>query len=219
MLKFNSKIIVQTIRLGLFFISILFLSVSASAELDFNTLLRDVQNHRTSPDIEVNVNTKLTALMFAAANNDREGVKILLGMGANPNKKDINGWIALMFASHQKDGLEVVQDLLNHGSDPNTISTDGGQTALIFAASRGYVDIVDALLARGARHDHFNNDNKTALFYASKEGHVTVIDRLLEVRRDNQETKKYISEAIGVARYFNHIECVDILKQYKRTII
>jgi len=217
MLKLNNKTTIQVILLYFFLISNLFLSVSASAGEDLSGLLRDIQSGRIGVNEQLDAEHKLTPLMVAADNNDLELTKILLSMGANPNQREAKDFTALMFASLQEGGLGIVQELLNWRVDPN-MENILGQTALIFAASIGHTDIVGTLLARGAKHDYINKHGKIALFYASREGRVDVVKKLLEPRHDNQETIKYISDAIGVARHYNHMECVDILRQYKSTI-
>lgn len=219
MLKNNNKKTKNIhFNLCLFFASILFLSVSASAKEDLSVLLLDIQSGRISVNEQLDAKFRQTPLMIAAGNNgDLELTKSLLSMGANPNQREATDFTALMFASLQEDGFGIIQELLNYGADPN-MENINGQTALIFASSMGYIDNIDILLARGARHDYINKHGKIALFYASKEGRIDAVKKLLEPRYDNQETIKYISDAIGVARHYKHMNCVDILRQYKSTI-
>jgi len=208
-----SKLNKITARLCLFFISVLFLSVSASATKLPDGLLRDIKSGRISVDCEI-TSYKLTPLMLASAYNNNEAVRALLRMGANPNRVDPHGWTALMYALQQENSFDIVQRLLNAGSNPNIANPDS-QTALILASSDGHANIVGALLDKGAKQDQVNSNNRDALFFAAKEGHIEVIKKLIAARHDNQETIKYVSNAIGVARHFNHMECVDILEQYR----
>jgi hypothetical protein len=187
---------------------------AADAKIDITDLMRDIKGGRVNPNIERNDNM-ITPLMLAAINSDHDSVQTLLSIGANPNHQEAKGLTALMIAANQEDGLEVIQDLLNYGVDPSLANTYG-QTALMLASSRGYADIVGVLLARGARYDQVSTIGKIALFYAAKEGHTAVVKKLLEPMRDDQETMKYVSDAINVAKQFNHTECVDILGQHKK---
>jgi ankyrin repeat protein len=47
----------------------------------------------------------------------------------------------------------AVKNLLAKGADPNVASSEQGVTALMFAAYFGHVDIVNALVQKGARVD------------------------------------------------------------------
>lgn len=203
----------------LFFVVVLFLSASfASANGDLAELLRDIQDGRIDVNGESEHDSKITPLMIATLANDRKSVKMLLIIGADPNQKKAKGLTALMLASNQESGLGVVRELLAHDSDPNLANVNG-QTALMLASTRGYVDIVGALLNEGARHDQVDLKNRTALFYASREGHSEVVKKLLESRHDTQENNWQVYGAINIARDFGHQACIDILKQYQAKMV
>lgn len=71
------------------------------------------------------------------------------GRSLDIDAQDGAGWTALMMATSLKDGEEVVDYLLEQkGADPG-VKTNGGQTALHFASSKGNLDVARKLLAKG----------------------------------------------------------------------
>ncbi len=90
-----------------------------------------------------------TALMTAARTGNVDAVKALAAHGANVNAKESwRGQTALMWAAAE-DHAAVIRLLKELGADLNTRS-NGGFTALLFAARAGRVEAVNALLASGA---------------------------------------------------------------------
>jgi ankyrin repeat protein len=89
----------------------------------------------------------ITALMYAALYRDTSSARLLLDMGADPNARNDAGVSALMWAVDDGDTTRL---LLEHGADPNLRSADGRTPLLLAAARFGAIDIVSALLDRGA---------------------------------------------------------------------
>ncbi len=98
--------------------------------------------------------------------HDREGVKLLLEHGADPNRLTRWGNAALHHALRRDNDLQIIELLLDHGADPS-LSGHGGSAAAM-AAREGRGDVldlfarrsipivlegVDRLLAACARHD------------------------------------------------------------------
>jgi ankyrin repeat protein len=88
-----------------------------------------------------------TPMLFAARQGDLETGRLLLAAGAKVNDRAANGASALVIAAHSGHG-PFATFLLEHGADPN--SSEAGYTALHAAVLRGDLDLVKALLARGA---------------------------------------------------------------------
>jgi uncharacterized protein len=89
-----------------------------------------------------------TALLLAAREDDAESAKLLLKAGARVNDVAASGASALLVAVHS-DSPNVATLLLEAGADPNA---DGaGYTPLQAAVLRGNLEVVKALLARGAQ--------------------------------------------------------------------
>jgi ankyrin repeat protein len=88
-----------------------------------------------------------TPLLFAARVGDVESATLLLKAGADPNQAQPDGVSALVLAAHSGHGT-VATLLLDHGADPNAFGS--GYSALHAAVLRSDVELVKALLARGA---------------------------------------------------------------------
>jgi ankyrin repeat protein len=88
-----------------------------------------------------------TPLLFAARVGDVECARLLLTAGADANDSQPDGVSALVLAAHSGNG-PVAALLLAHGADPN--GEGSGYTALHAAILRSDLNLVKALLARGA---------------------------------------------------------------------
>ncbi|MEO5740556.1 MAG: ankyrin repeat domain-containing protein [Vicinamibacterales bacterium] len=91
-----------------------------------------------------------TPLLFAARSGDTGSARLLLAAGANVNDALPDGTSALVLAAHSGHG-ETAALLLEKGANPD--AADAGYTALHAAVLRSDLDLVKALLARGANPD------------------------------------------------------------------
>jgi uncharacterized protein len=102
----------------------------------------------------------VTALINACNMGSVEIVKLLLSKGADPNKKDWEGWRPIMAAakgashadSRNKEPicLEIVQLLLDNGADADA-SGRRGQSAVKDARSTGHEKVAELLMKHGAK--------------------------------------------------------------------
>lgn len=100
----------------------------------------------------------MTPLTAAAANQSAEVIETLLENNANVNARDGDGQTALHEATLPAQGgaakeaqrAKVVALLLDRGADPNATNKQG-VTPLMQAALHGPVEVVDALIGKGAR--------------------------------------------------------------------
>ena len=91
-----------------------------------------------------------TPLLLAARVGDDESARLLVKAGADANDSQPDHVSALVLAAHSGHG-SVAALLLEHGADPN--ASGSGYTALHAAILRSDLDLVKALLARGANPD------------------------------------------------------------------
>ena len=91
-----------------------------------------------------------TPLLFAARQGDIESARVLLAAGADVHDTAPDGTSTLVVATHSGHGT-LAAFLLNRGANPN--AAEAGYTALHAAALTGDLDLVEALLAHGARPD------------------------------------------------------------------
>lgn len=92
-----------------------------------------------------------SALGEAIKLEDIELVRLLLDAGADVNSPNLDRQTALMLAVSM-GSQEIAKLLIERGADVNAVETFRGQNALMWAAGGNQPDIVDLLLARGAKH-------------------------------------------------------------------
>ena len=125
----------------------------------------------------------MTALHWAAYQDDLETVKLLVGAGADANAANRYGVTPLSLAC-TNGNPKIVVLLLDAGADPN-LALRGGETALMTAARTGNPAAVEALLSRGADvHSKESRRGQTALMWAAAEGHREVVEELIEAGAD-----------------------------------
>ena len=121
--------------------------------------------------------------------------------------------LALVWSFHdaaRKGDVSKVVDMVEAGM-PVDIADTNGKTALMWAASHNFTDIVRFLLIKGADVDKRNPVGDTALHDASYKNHTDVIRILLQhgATRDIKNDKG--NSPIILAR---HEEAVRLLQQY-----
>jgi ankyrin repeat protein len=125
----------------------------------------------------------MTALHWAAYQDDLESLELLIGAGANVKAANRYGIAPLTVAITNGDSA-MVEMLLKAGADPDT-TLRGGETALMTAARVGTLASVKALVARGAAIDSKDEKHgQTALMWAAAEGHAPVVEMLVELGAD-----------------------------------
>ena len=92
-----------------------------------------------------------SALGEAIKIEDVELVRMLLDAGANVDSPNLDRQTALMLAVSM-GSLEISKLLVERGADVNAVETFRGQNALMWAAGGNQPEIVDLLLARGAKN-------------------------------------------------------------------
>nr|XP_061826937.1 ankyrin repeat domain-containing protein 50 [Nerophis lumbriciformis]XP_061826939.1 ankyrin repeat domain-containing protein 50 [Nerophis lumbriciformis] len=135
-----------------------------------------------------------TALRAAAWGGHEETVLILLDRGAQVNKADRKGRTPLIAAAYMGHH-EAVEVLLDHNAEVDLPDGDG-RTALSVAALcvptaagvKGYCQVANLLLERGAEPGHRDHDGMTPVLLAAYEGHEDIVELLLDAGADVDET-------------------------------
>jgi hypothetical protein len=112
--------------------------------------------------------------MLAVANDRAADVRAMLVRGIDPNSVDRDGTPALVVAV--REGNAATVDVLLAGRANVEARNQFGDTALMLAALKGRLDIVQKLRGRGAALDP---PGWTALIYAATGGHDDVVRFLL----------------------------------------
>ena len=136
-------------------------SLAASEKINQQLAIRNQALAEKFEDLKTALN-RTNVLHLACQEGSKDQVKMFLEIGANTNIKSKNGNTPLHFATI-KGHLEIVQLLLQNGSDVNTASCIVEKTPLHYAAEYGHIEIIKILLKYGARKDLKNCNNRTAL--------------------------------------------------------
>jgi truncated hemoglobin YjbI len=124
-----------------------------------------------------------TLLHFACGAGCLQVVKLLLGLGRDPDIQDRGGHTPLYCVANEctsDGGPEVVRVLVRAGADVNACGGITRTTALHMAARRGYVGIASALLDCGATMEAKDSKGDTPLQRAIKCRRATVAQLLVE---------------------------------------
>ena len=130
-------------------------------------------------NIDVNLKDAVgrTPLRIAAEKADIPMVMFLTENGADVNIADANGNTPLIFIINKTGNLEITKHLIAKGAAVNTQNRTG-ETALMYAAWRGYTDIVAFLLENRANITLKNGHGETALTLAESKGHSEIVKML-----------------------------------------
>jgi ankyrin repeat protein len=132
-----------------------------------------------------------TALHWAARNDDRPALDLLLRAGADVNAVNRYGVNALVLAA-ENGSASISEALLNAGANPNA-AVGAGQTPLMAAARTGSLETVRLLLAKGADVKAREMGlGHTALMFAAIENHPAVVQALAEAGAELEATSTLI---------------------------
>ncbi|MBT4856030.1 hypothetical protein HOM50_03885 [bacterium] len=140
----------------------------------------------------------------ALDNNDFSTIKSFIANEGNPNILDDLSWPLLNRAIDQ-GSIEIVELLVESGAVVNNNKQDrNGSTALIVAAQKGSLIIIQYLLAHGANISMGDRNQRTALWWAVHHEYFTLARYLVEHGADvNARDCRNVSALQWAARHHN----------------
>ena len=131
-------------------------------------------------------------LALAVENRDAEMVRTLLDLGHKP---DLGGIVVPLADAARQGDAAIVDMLLARRADVNARGEEG-ETALMWAASGGKLDMVKRLIDAGAKILQRDHDGEDALDYALRGNSAPVISLLLphfpKSRQDKVERQSHL---------------------------
>jgi uncharacterized protein len=177
-----------------------------AAQQDDRAAVRDLLSQK----VEVNraQGDGMTALHWAASNDDLELVQLLLDAGANIKAETRLGAVTPLFMACKNGSASVIEALLKAGasaSDPDA----HGTTPLMMAAAAGSADAVKVLLEHGAdANAKETSHEQTALMFAAAFNRDAAIRVLMAHGADAKITTKAVDPGCGSV--FDVDGCVEV---------
>lgn len=114
------------------------------------------------------------ALIEASRKGHAQTAQVLLDAGTSPPNE-------AMLVAAGGGFTSLVRALIAHGGDPNAAGRPDyyGETPLQQAAARDHSEVLEVLLASGARVDARDGTGRDTLFFAAREGHAATLQSLL----------------------------------------
>jgi ankyrin repeat protein len=154
----------------------------------------------------------ITPLLQASRTGDTPVMQALLKAGASPKQTHPQGETALMAAAKAGSG-PAVRMLLESDAEVNAADLYQQQTALMWAAAEGHVDVLQTLLAAKAdpnrkarittlddrKHGDHPTGGFTALMFAARNGHEAAVKALVKGGADPTLTNGDGATAMNVA--------------------
>lgn len=175
-------------------------------------------------DIELIDELGNTALIAAAAANQRSILKLLLQRGANVNAQSGDGTSALMNAAVYGN-LEIAKALIEVGAEID-LKKSNGETALVGAIQYGHLPMVELLLSKGADANVVklgtfkNGAGFTPLMYVAQHGFKgamgdwsALTSILLKYGAKTELMRANGDSALTIAKWHGHDEIVALLSR------
>jgi ankyrin repeat protein len=154
-----------------------------------------------------------TPLSIASEGDRADIAAELLRMGADPNKRVLNGATALIYAT-QEGHEKTARVLLGHGADPyKRRNGSDGSTAWVLAAQFGQTGCLKAMHDHGVPIDHPDDEGFTALMFAAQDGHEKCVRELLRLGANPFASNRRGGNAYLLARQENHSSVIRMLEQ------
>ena len=89
-----------------------------------------------------------------------------------------NAFVSIALNYHLGNCIKIASKCLKCGIDAN-VASDNGETAIMFACQKGYLDLVLILIAGKANINAKDKNGKTAINYSAESGNVELMKLLL----------------------------------------
>ena len=147
---------------------------------------------RQGADVNAAQGDGMSALHWAAMNDNAEMAGVLLYAGAQPRATTRLGGFTALHLAGKSGHADVIRVLLEEGADVAAV-TSTGVTAMHYAAASGRPDAVKALLAYDAEVDPQESTNQlTPLMWATASNRVDAMAALLEGGADPSLTSRAV---------------------------
>ena len=196
MLRMNFIGTVSAALLGLFVTTLMVVGAQADTRVADAAMTGNPETVRSLLREAVDVNSAqgdgMTALHWAALNDDPELAQLLLYAGANTGATTRLGAYTPLFVASKNGHSRVVDVLLRAGADPKRAAT-GGITSLMMAASSGEAESVRLLVEAGADVNAAETGRgQTPLIFAASFDRPDAIAVLLEHGADINQRSKFL---------------------------
>ena len=158
----------------------------------------------------------LTDLNKAAKASDEKNIKELINFGKDINeKKSIfsQAPIHKIIESKEKNKHDVLQQMLDLGSDPN-IRDSNGWTALHYACQLGDYESVEILIEKDALINAYSNNKRIPLHLAAYKGFPNIVEFLLKNGSDPNYKDELGCTPLHLAAKKGNVKCIEILLNY-----
>lgn len=151
---------------------------------------------RQKADVNAPQGDGMTALHWAATNDDPAMVQMLLAVGANVNAQTRLAAVTPIFLACKSGDAAVIEALLNAGASATT-PDDHGTTPLMLAAASGSANAVKVLLDHGADPNAKEHAGQTALMFAAALDRDAAVKMLVSHGADMKMTSKAYDPGCG----------------------
>ena len=155
-----------------------------------------------------------TSLIAASYKGNVDLMRMLLDVGADANAlgRSHYGTALIAATDHIDDeNLESVKLLLSQGADPSQQGGTNAQYPLHSACAHCSDEVVNALIAAGAKVNAFGGEYHSALQAAASEGQKDIMNALIEAGAEVDATGGKYGTAFAAAYREGYYECTNLL--------
>jgi uncharacterized protein len=158
-----------------------------------------------------------TPLHVAVYRKQHDAARVLIRLGADPNRLEIDRYDIITIAAVAND-IPMLRIALEGGGNPKAVTSRYDGTALIAAAHLGHAEVVRTLIAAKAPLDHVNNLQWTALIESivlgdGGQNHTETLRALVEAGADVNIPDGSGSTPLKLAQSRSYREMVAILEK------